>query len=170
MRFIKTFLALSLLLSTHAFAAEVVIEDSTGVIRNVSDLQTSAKIRFSVSEAKGGNGNGSVVNLVSKDGLLKFQATCVDGVAEFSNIPAGHWVVSSENSQLLFTQINVTEYTATVAGLDGGTAIGVSSPGTGLTTAGVAGVGVLAAGGITGLVLSITESDSNDKTELSPSS
>lgn len=159
------------------FAADFIIEDTSGVVRHASEVESNVTLRFSVTDSQGNPINGATVRITTKDGAMFREAIAVDGVVEFSEIPAGNWVVSTETSKLLFTQISVSELgsgnaLASLGGQTGSSLVGDSAvvgAGTGTgTTLAVVGTGLLAVGGITGLVVAIDESGSNSKTELSP--
>lgn len=164
-----TLISLNLIIQS-AHAEEIAIADTSGVIRSVSDLQSSAVVRFTVTDQNGKPVDGAVVNLNSKDGLVKLQGIVTGGEVEFQGIAAGQWVVSTENSKLLFTQISITEFTggAAVAGASGGAVVTTTGATAGLTTGTIVTGGLLAAGGITGLAIAVDNSNSNSKTEMSP--
>lgn len=172
----------------NAAASELVIEDTSGIIRHVYEVRNSALIKFTVTDADGRPIDGAVINLTDKSSGAKRQALSVAGVVEFLDVAPGQWVVSTETSNLLFTSIDSAEFgsdvamasaeaqaaTGASAGTGGGAASGAvvaggvaAGAGT-LSTAALVTGGVLVVGGTTVAVSESNSSGNNDEMPLSP--
>ncbi len=141
------------------------IRDTSGVTRNVSDVETAGDVEFSLEDQSGMPAQGAEVTLTNEATGEVLRAVSANGVVKITGVAPGTWVVASTTPGITFTSVTVLSATA-VAGSFGGTAIlGMNIP-----TAIGAGLGTAAAvAGGTVAIVHATDGDSdNDDDVMSP--
>ena len=168
--FARRIISVLVVLAVHcsvAAAASSTIEfkDTTGVPRNITDVETAGDVQFSVVDQSGLPANGAEITLTNEITGEVISVVAANGIATFSGLAHGVWVVASSTSAITFTAVTVSAATA-VAGAFGGTAVlGMS-----VTSAAAAGVGAAAAiaGGTIAISNAQDDDDDEDEPALSP--
>ncbi len=151
-------LALTILIvSPQALALqEVTIKDTSGTVRNVTQIDEAANIEFSLTDAHGLPAQGAEVSLKNELTGEILKITAQHGTALFEGVQPGAWVVASSTSSITFTNIAVTS-SAAIAASGAAAATGATFLGTGAMVGG----GALVIGG-TALAISESTDSSSD--------
>ncbi len=136
---------------------EIVVKDTAGVVRSVTEVEEPSNIEFTITDASGMPADGAQISIRNEATGTELQAVSANGVVVFDKIEPGTWIVSSVSPDITFTNILVTA---------GYAAAGMGGAGIGGTLALVAGGGAA----IAGTTIAIVEANRNDKeSPLSPS-
>lgn len=160
----------SSLIFPRAYAAELAIQDISGVTRSLTEISEAGQIEFHVLAANGAAAEGAEITLTNTLSGEVLKMASSQGIATFSGVTPGVWTVASTTAGITFTNITVIPTTLAAAGLAGsGTGLALAGGG-GLTAGTVAtGAGALAAiGGATAIAASELDNSNDENNDLSP--
>ena len=147
----------SLIGISAATAQEIVIKDTSGVTRSVTQVDAPSNVEFTLTDASGMPADGAEIILKNEVSGQQLHAVSSNGTVIFEGVDTGTWVVASNTTDVTFTNILVnTAYAA--AGLGG---------------AGIGGSLAAVAGGsaaVAGTTIAIVDANRGKDRELSPSS
>ena len=159
-QYLISLLAMLLSLAAPALAEfqEVVIKDTGGIVRSVTEVQDASNVEFTVTDASGMPADGTEISLTNESTGTVLHGVSANGVVVFDKVEAGTWVVASSSPNITFTNILVSA-TYAAAGLGSGAGLGSSF--------------ALLAGGsaaVAGTTIAIVDANNDKDAELSPSS
>ena len=140
-----------------ASVSELIIKDTSGVVRNVTQVEGEAAVEFRVADSNNMPADAAQIILRNLDTGEILTAESKQGVVVFDGVGPGTWEVSSASSAIIFDGITVTAASSFLAG--GSLATGLGA---------LAGFGALT--GATIAIANATEGDPGDDGPLSPSS
>lgn len=144
--------------AAYGAATELTIKDTSGVVRNVTQMEGTGSVTFNLTNAAGMPADGAEVTLVNELTGAKLTAVAANGTVVFDGVEAGVWIVSTSAADITFTGVLVTAGAA-MAGTVGGASLGPVIAAVAGGSAVVAGAGA-----------AVAKIDDDHKHELSPSS
>ena len=163
--------ALQVFSSVSAFAdtgqsgtEQIVIKDTGGVTRNMSEVETAGDVKFELVDASGQPANGAEVTLTNAATGEVISGISVNGTVVFQGVAPGVWTVASVTPNVTFMGISVAGATAVAGAVGGTTVFGLSIP----AAIGVGVGGSLAIAGASVAIVEAQDDDDDGKTPLSP--
>ena len=150
----------------QAESRQIVVKDTGGITRNMSEVDTAGDLKFELVDASGQPANGAEVTITNEATGEVISGVSVNGVVVFQGVAPGVWTVASTTPSITFMSIGVTGATAVAVTVGGTTVLGMTIP-----TA--IGAGVVGSRAIAGASIAIVEAqDNSDDGEppLSPAS
>ena len=130
----------------QAQASELVIKDTAGVVRSVTQVEGPSNIEFAVADLAGQGADGAEIILKNEATGEELRGVSSAGVVIFNDVPPGVWIVASNTPNITFTSILVSA-SATLA-----------SSG----AAGTAAVVLLGGSAVAGATVAIVEASDDD--------
>ncbi len=147
-------------------AAEIAIQDVSGVTRSLSQVESLGNIEFQVATANGLAAEGAEVTLTNALSGEVIKTVSTQGLAAFQNVAPRLWTVASATPGITITNISVLSSTLAAGAAAGSTAGlgGLAAGGSGIAAGSVATGGLALAGvaGATTLAVQEVDDSSND--------
>ncbi len=152
--------------SAFAKTEQMIIKDTGGITRNMSEVETAGDIKFELVDSSGQPANGAEVTLTNEATGEVITGVSANGVVVFQGVAPGVWTVASVTPSVTFMSIGVTGTTAVAGAVGGTTVLGMSIP----TAIGAGVAGSLAIAGASVAIVEAQDDSDDGKTPLSPAS
>ena len=152
--------------SAFANTEQMVIKDTSGITRNMSEVEAAGDIKFELVDASGQPANGAEVTLTNAATGEVITGVSANGVVVFQGVAPGVWTVASTTPSVTFMSIGVTSGAAVAGAVGGTTVLGMSIP----TAIGAGVAGSLAVAGASVAIVEAQDNSDDGETPLSPAS